>query len=187
MPTGEPFTTKNFLGLGPRANIDQALSRLARSGKITRLSWGMFVRSQENRYISKLLPEPNKIIEVYAHSMGSTIQVHGAEAARIFGLGTQAPTQPVYCTSGPSRQFKAGKLIFKLKHVSPKKLAFAGTKVGLAISVLWFLGKEHINTEVIETILRHLNPSEIESLKSAIASMPGWMSQAFYEYQKKTM
>lgn len=183
-PPGEPFTTKNFLGLGPRANIDQILSRLAKSGKITRLAWGIFVRPQENRYIGKVMPEPNKVIEAYAHSIGATVQVHGAEAARVFGLSTQAPTQPIYNTSGPSRQFKIGKLNFILKHVSPKKLVYAGTKVGLAISALWFLGKEQINATVIGTIQGHLSPSEKESLHLAIPSMPGWMSKAFYEYER---
>lgn len=184
IPPGQPFTTKDFLGLGPRSSIDQALSRLAKREKITRLAWGIFVRSQENRYVGKVMPEPNKIIEAYAHSIGATIQVHGAEAARIFGLSTQAPTQPVYYTSGPSRQFKVGKLTFKLKHVSPKKLVFAGTKVGLAISALWFLGKEHLNAKTIETIQNHLNSSEKESLKLSTSSMPGWMSKAFYEYER---
>lgn len=185
MPLGQPFTTKNFLGLGPRPNIDQALSRLTRRGKITRLAWGIFVRSKENRYVGKTVPDPNKIIEAYANSTGATIQIHGAEAAKIFGLTTQAPTQPVYYTSGPSRQFKVGKLTFMLKHVSPKKLVCAGTKVGLAISALWFLGKEHINARTIETIQNHLNQSEQESLHLAIPSMPGWMSKVFYEYEKR--
>lgn len=184
LPPGEPFTTKNFLGFGPRANIDQILSRLARSGKITRLAWGIFVRPKENRYVGKVMPEPNKVIEAYAESIGATVQVHGAEAARVFGLSTQAPTQPIYYTSGPSRKFKIGKLNFILKHVSPKKLVHAGTKVGLAISALWFLGKEQINVEVISIIQSHLNTTEKESLHSAIPSMPGWMSKVFYEYER---
>lgn len=184
LPVGEPFTTKNFLGLGPRASIDQALSRLARKGTIIRLTSGIFVRSQENKYIGKVMPQPNKIVEVYAHSMGITVQVHGAEAARLFGLSTQAPTQPIYYTSGPSRQFKIGKLIFILKHVSPKKLVFAGTKIGLAISALWFLGKEQVDFKAIETILHYLTQSEKEELHAAISSMPGWMSKAIYEYER---
>lgn len=157
---------------------------MARKGKITRLAWGIFVRSQENRHVGKVIPEPNKIVEAYAHSTGAIVQVHGAEAARIFGLSTQAPTQPVYYTNGPSRKFKVGKLTFTLKHVSSKKLVFAGTKVGLAISALWFLGKEHINAKAIETIQSYLSQSEKKSLHSAIPSMPGWMSKAFYEYER---
>lgn len=182
-PAGEPFTTKNFLGLGPRASIDQTLSRLARKGTITRLASGIFVRPQGNTYIGKVMPEPNKIVEAYAHSIGATVQVHGAEAARLFGLSTQAPTQLVYYTSGPSKQFKVGNLVFILKHVSPRKLVFAGTKIGLAISALWFLGKEHVNPKVIETILNYLTQAEKEELYSAIPSMPGWMSKVIYEYR----
>lgn len=184
LPLGEPFTTKDFLGLGPRTSIDQSLSRLTRRGKITRLTSGIFVRPKENSYVGRVLPEPNKIVEAYAHSIGATIQVHGAEAARLFGLTTQAPTQHVYYTSGPSKQFKVGKLIFILKHVSQRKLVFAGTRIGLAISALWFLGKEHVNPQVIETILKNLTQAEKEALHSAIPSMPGWMSKAIYEYER---
>ena len=111
LPLGEPFTTKHFLSFGPRTSIDQALSRLVRKGKITRLASGIFVRPQENSYVGKVMPEPNKIVEAYAQSIGATVQVHGAQAAKLFGLSTQAPTQIVYYSSGPSKKFKIGKLI----------------------------------------------------------------------------
>lgn len=184
-PRGEPFSSTQFLGLGPRASVDQALSRLIKKGVITRIARGLFVRPESSQYVGEVMPSLNKVIEVYARSSGVTIQIQGAEAARRFGLSTQMPVKPVFYTSGPSRRFKLDKLEVILKHVSPKKLVCAGSKTGLAITALWYLGKENVNSVVFDTIKAKMLPSEFEKLKEAISSMPAWMADKFYHYENR--
>ena len=128
------------------------------------------------------MPDTQKVIEVIARNYGETIQVHGAEAARRFNLTTQVPTTPVYYTSGPSRELKIGNLTVKLKHVSPRKLRLSGTRPGLALSTLWYLGKESVNTEVLRAIRNGLSAEEFEMLKNT--NMPAWMSDALHRFDK---
>jgi len=100
---GEPFTSIQFNGLGTRASIDQALSRLVKGGEIVRVSRGVFVRPKNSRYVGQVMPELSKVAQAIANAHGETIQVHGAEAARLLGLTTQMPLQSLFYTSGRNR------------------------------------------------------------------------------------
>lgn len=183
-PLGEPFTPAVFLALGTRATVDQTLSRLVKEGFITRVTRGVFVRPTQSRYVSKATPEPSKIAEAIAKTTGATIQVHGAEAARRLALTTQTPMQPVFHTSGPSKRIRVGKLMITLKHASARKLALAGRPAGLALAALWYLGKEEVTEKVIAKIRQKLSPEEFLALRSATASMPAWMTDALYKYER---
>jgi len=187
VPAGEPFTSAIFLDVGTRASVDQALSRLVKSAVITRVTRGVFVRPQESRHLGKVLPEPSKVAETVAKAKGASIQVHGAEAARRFKLTTQTPTQPVFYTSGPSKRFRMGKMEVVLKHAASRKLAFAGRPAGMALSALWYLGKNEVTPTTIEKIRRKLSSSEFETLSAAKASMPGWMADAFHRFEKQPL
>lgn len=129
------------------------------------------------------MPDVSKVVEVMARDHGDTIQVHGAEAARRFKLSTQVPTVPVFYTSGLSRELKVGNLTVKLRHASRRKLLLAGKPSGLALSALWYLGKDNVNSNVLSTIRSGLTAEEFETLKNT--DMPAWMAGAFDEYDKE--
>lgn len=184
LPAGEPFTPGSLLGMGSRASVDQALSRLAKAGAITRITRGVFVRPAQSRHLGRVLPAPSKVVEAVAKAKGATVQVHGAEAARRLELTTQAPTQPVFYTSGPSKRFRMGKMEIVLKHASSRRLALAGRPAGIALSALWYLGRNEVTPETIAQIRHKLTPAEFEALTAAKASMPAWMAETFYRYEQ---
>ena len=183
---GEPFTNNRFLKLGSRPAVDKAISRLVDQGVIERVARGVFVRPRNSRFVGRVMPDVSRVIEVIAKSHGEVIQVHGAEAARRFKISAQMPTRPVYYTSGPSREIRVGKLKVKLMHTSShRKLQHAGKKPGLALSALWYLGKEQVNAETIHLIREGLSSAEFKTLRSS--SMPAWMSEAIETYSKEAM
>ena len=121
-----------------------------------------------------------------AQANGETVQVHGAEAASRFKISTQMPVMPVYYTNGTSREIKVGKLKIKLVHTSSnRKLQHAGTKPGLALTALWYLGKEQMNLDNIRCIREGLNDDEFATLLSM--SKPEWMNQALIHYTEATL
>lgn len=178
VPPGEPFTPVSLLAFGSRAAVDQTLSRLVGAGFLTRVTRGVFVRAKSSRYVGQVMPHPARVAEAVARATGAVVQVHGAEAARQFELTTQVPTQAVFYTSGSSKRFKMGNLEVVLKHVSTRKLALAGRPAGVALTALWYLGKEQVTSAVVEKIRTKLAASEYEALKSAAACMPAWMTEA---------
>ena len=182
---GEPFTNTRFLKLGSRAAMDKTLSRLVEEGVIQRIARGIFMRPKKSRFIGNVMPNVAKVVEVVARDHGETIQIHGAEAARRFKLSTQVPTVPVFYTSGPSRELKVGNLTVKLKHASHRKLHLAGKRPGLALSALWYLGKNNVNTDVVNTIRQGLTAEEFETLRHT--EMPAWMAGALERHDKEAM
>ena len=83
----------------------------------------------------------------------------------------------VFYTSGSSRSPRVGSITVKLMHTtSRRRLQFAGKKTGLAISALWYLGKENVSPETISKIRSGLSPQEFETLKAA--NLPAWMTAA---------
>lgn len=180
---GEPFISTQFNALGTRASIDQTLSRLVKKGEITRLARGVFVRPKQNRYVGEVMPEPTRVAQAIASARGETLQVQGAEAARLLGLTTQMPIQAVFYTSGPSRELKLGNLPLILKHVARRKLALSGRPAGLALSALWYLGKEQVTPTTIKTIREKLTPEAFAEFKAETPSMPAWMTNALHRYE----
>lgn len=180
---GEPFTNTGFLRLGSRAAVDKAMSRLAEEGVIQRVARGVFVRPKQSRLAGEVMPDVSRVVQVIAKDHGETVQVHGAEAARRFKLSTQIPTTPVYYTNGPSREIRIGNLKVKLMHTSSqRKLQHAGSKPGLALSALWYLGKSNVSAEVLKRIKAGMSEEEFETLRSS--NMPAWMTEAFREYEE---
>jgi hypothetical protein len=185
LPVGEPFSSKELVGFGTRAAVDQNLSRLVKRGEVMRVTRGVYVRPKQSKYVGAVTPEPLKVAHAKVLTAKESVQVHGAEAARQFGFTTQVPTTPLFYTSGSNRRFRVGNLRVKLKHVSARKLTFAGTPAGNALSALWYVGKENISDGLIEKIKEKLTASEFEKLKAAKSIMPAWMADAFYRYEQQ--
>ncbi|CDH20040.1 conserved hypothetical protein [Xenorhabdus bovienii str. kraussei Quebec] len=171
---GKLFTNKPFLALGSRAAVDKALSRLVEKREIERVARGVFVRPKTNRFIGKVQPEVAKVLEMITRQNGETIQIHGAEAVRLFKLSTQIPATPIFYTSGSSRQLRIGNRKVKLVHTSSqRKLQYAGTKIGMAISALWYLGKEAVTPEVVARVRSAMSEEEFSLLKNC--KLPAWI------------
>jgi len=186
IPLGEPFTTRRLLSLGNRATVDQTLARLVKAGVLARPARGVYVRPKRSPYVGEVPPEPLKVAETIAQELGAVVQVHGAEAARRMGLTTQVPAKPVFYTSGPSRRFRLGRMEVILKHVSPRKLFLAGYPAGIALTALWYLGKQAVTLATIAMIRSALSAEEYERLRSAMAMMPDWMRTVFAKYEQET-
>ncbi|MBX7257529.1 MAG: type IV toxin-antitoxin system AbiEi family antitoxin domain-containing protein [Candidatus Hydrogenedentes bacterium] len=186
LPVGQPATSRMFLHFGSRAAVDQALSRLVKEGALVRPARGVYMRPVKNAYVGDVPPEPERIAEVIARETGSVIQVHGAEAARRMGLSTQVPMRPVFYTSGPTRNVRLGRMNVLLKRISPRKLALTGRPAGVALTALWYLGKNAVDIRSVERIRERLGSEEFAVLKSASSVMPGWMHDVFIRHAAAT-
>jgi hypothetical protein len=107
LPEGAPLTAKGLLHLGERAAVDQALSRLARRGKLLRAGRGLYVRPVASRFEARA-PTTEKVAAGLAELRGETVASHGAAAANALGLTSQVPVRGVYLTSGPTRKLRLG-------------------------------------------------------------------------------
>ena len=183
LPVGSPVTSRTFMSLGNRAAVDQALTRLVKAGMLSRAARGVYVRPLHNPYVGKVTPEAITIAKALAEETGSIVQVHGAEAARRMGFSTQTPMRPVFITDGPTRRFHLGTMEVLLQHVSPRKLSLAERPAGIALTALWYLGENAVDTAAIDQVRDQLSPEEFQALSAATVLMPIWMQNAFRKYQ----
>jgi hypothetical protein len=176
MPKGRPFSSERFAEVGSRAAVDKAVSRMVAAGALERVTRGVYMRPKISPFAGVVRPSANSVVEVVAKHNRETIQIHGAEAVRQLNLSTQMQTRPVFYTSGSSRELRFGKTIVQFQHVSQEKLQCAGTKAGMALVAMFYLGREGLSSEILERIKSKLTSVEFKRLTAC--TMPAWMQSA---------
>ena len=175
LPEATPLCPAGLLHLGNRAAIDQALSRLARSGKLMRICQGVYMRPRQTRF-GECAPSVGKALRSLAALWGETIVPCGGSAANCLGLTTQNPVRAVYLTSGPSRRLHFGALAVELRHAPRWQLAAPHRKAGEVIRALAWLGPEEVE-DSLETVLPTLSEEDLKELSAVRAIMPIWMAE----------
>ena len=171
---GWVFTPRQFGHLGARAAVDQALSRLHRSGHIRRLTRGIYEFPKIHPHIGVLSPSPEAIAKAVAERTGSRIMVSGAKAANLLGLSTQVPAQNLFLTEGPSRTVLIGNQTVSLKHVAPSKMIGAGTEAGIVIQAIRSLGEEGVHEIPVQALAKRLPRPVKAAVKRLAPVAPAW-------------
>ena len=174
LPEGAALVAKTLLHLGGRAAVDQALSRLARSGHLLRASRGVYVLPVQGRFGARA-PAVAKVVEEWAAQRGETVVGHGAAAANTLGLTTQVPVRQIFLTSGRSRKLKLGTQIVELRHAPPWQLIYPGQAAGDVIRSLAWLGPSGSGA-ALGKLRRKLPASELQEVANARARLPTWLA-----------
>jgi len=171
LPEGTPVSAKMLLGLGNRAGIDQALSRLHRRGQLLRMGRGLYVLPVESRF-GKRAPNPENVVEAFASQRGETITSSPATVANALGLTTQVPVRSIYFTSGRSRKLHLGKQQVELKHAPSWQLG-SGVEGDVVRALVW-AGPGKVQ-ETLAALLKKISPSELENIVQHGSRLPVWM------------
>jgi hypothetical protein len=171
---GGVFTPRDFLDVAARAAVDQALSRLAKGGKLRRLTRGLYDFPKVHPKLGPLSPAPDDVAQALARETGSQVQIAGARAANALGLSTQVPAKSIYLTDGPSRRVVLGKRVVDLRHASPKHLIAPGSPAGTVVQALRHLGPVRA-TDVVHVAARQLSASDKKTLATSAVQAPAWM------------
>lgn len=171
---GSVFTPRDFLDIAARAAVDQALSRLAKSGQLRRLARGLYDFPKQHPKLGLLSPTPDDVAQALARETGSHLQIDGARAANALGLSTQVAAQSSWLTDGPSRRVVLGKRIVDLRHASPKHLIAPGSPAGTVVQALRHVGASRA-ADVAKVAARTLSEGDKRILSKSAAQAPAWM------------
>ncbi|MFS8979734.1 DUF6088 family protein [Cupriavidus necator] len=171
---GGVFTPSDFLDVGARAAVDQALSRLVKNGKLRRLARGLYDYPKVHPKLGPLSPAPDDVAAALARETGSQVQIDGARAANALGLTTQVPAKNSYLTNGPSRRVVLGKRVVHLRHASPKHLIAPGSAVGTVFQALRHVGPVRA-ADVAQIAAHRLSARDKKTLASTACQAPAWM------------
>ncbi|MGR3512063.1 MAG: DUF6088 family protein [Paracoccaceae bacterium] len=172
---GAIFAPSDFLDIGSRASVDQALSRLADQGVIRRLTRGLYDYPKLSPRFGLLAPSADDIARAVARKDNQVLQPSPAMAANQLGLSTQVPSNPTYMTDGPTRTKKIGRQVIQFRNASPKTLVGAGSKTGTVFQALRYVGKDRVDDQVIGKIARTLDAKDRAQLAKQSRQVPAWM------------
>ena len=172
---GAIFAPSDFLDIGSRASVDQALSRLADQGVIRRLTRGLYDYPKLSPRFGLLAPSADDIARAVARKDNQVLQPSPAMAANQLGLSTQVPSNPTYMTDGPTRTKKIGRQVIQFHNASPKTLVGAGSKTGTVFQALRYVGKDRVDNQVIGKIARTLDAKDRARLAKQSRHVPAWM------------
>jgi Family of unknown function (DUF6088) len=173
------FTAQDFLDFGGRAAVDQALSRLNRTGTLRRIGRGMYDIPRINPLLKKpAAPDIGSVVDAVARRDDITIVPSGLTSANKLGLTNAVPARNDYLTDGSSRTLRIGNRTVRLRHVNPKLVAFKNRPSGDVVRALHWLGRDIASDDKVVNKLRSQLPSDVkQDLARARPLLAGWTAR----------
>jgi hypothetical protein len=181
---GWVFAPKDFIDLGSRAIVDQALSRLTRQGIIRRLGRGVYDFPKQHALLGTLSPDANDLARAVAPKTARKILASGASAANILGISTQVPAKATYLINGRSRSKKIADRTVIFKHAKVPLLDNLSDKANLTLQALAYLGKNNIDSSVLRRCTNALTDRDVRGLVAHVNRTPSWMADIILKIKK---
>jgi hypothetical protein len=175
---GFVFTAKDFLDVGSRAAVDQALARLSAGDDIRRIDRGVYDLPRLHPKVGPLWPSADAVARAIARQTDSHIKGSGPVAVNALGLTTQVPATPVFLTDGPSRRVHLGKLLVELRHAGRVDMLLPDSTAGLVIVALRYLGRHAVSDDTLRHIDVVLGDDDRMQLRRVRKQVPGWLGTA---------
>ena len=169
-------TPKDFLDLGSREAVDQALSRLVVAGQLRRVGHGLYNMPRISNVLKRpALVDLDAVIAALARRDGVRIMPDGLVAANQLGLTEAVPAKASYVTDGHSRTLKIDGRTVWFRHAGPSVMQWAGKPAAPVVQALRWLGPTaSADTQVVSILSRHL-PDDVKlDLLLNSRNLPGW-------------
>lgn len=169
-------TPKDFLDLGSREAVDQALSRLVKAGQLRRVGHGLYDMPRMSDVLKQPAPvDLDAAIAALARRDGVRIMPDGLAAANQLGLTNALPAKASYVTDGSSRTVKIDGRTIRFRHAGPSVMQWAGKPSAPVVQALRWLGPEATADAQVASILsRHLPDAVKRDLFQNSRHLPGW-------------
>lgn len=158
-PRGAVFSSADFLSLGSRAAVDQALFRLMKAGVIVRVARGLYAAAGQ-------IVLPQAMASAVARKTGERV-------------GLTPPSDPghslIVPTSGLSRTLKAVEHTVEFRRMSQRKVQLASSAKGRVLLELWGRGLKNLTTLEIQ---RATGDWPQKEMRSYAAMIPAWLRAA---------
>ena len=162
-----------------RQQIDNALSDLAETNKIRRVTRGLYDYPRFSDLLQKTLsPDIDQVANAYARKFNWRIEVSGESALNLLGLSTQIPAQYVYLSDGPSKSYDVMGVQLTFKKSTLKDIGFKHRESTLIVQALKSLGKEHLNAELFAKIRAQIAKESFTKILRDTQGSTGWIYEA---------
>ena len=177
LPSGQRVCTpKDFLHLGSRGTVDQALSRLVKAGRLRRVGHALYDVPRISSVLKRLAPvDLDAAIAALARRDGVRIMPDGLVAANQLGLTDAVPAKASYVTDGHPRILKIDGRTVRFRHAGPGVMQWAGRPAAPVVQALRWLGPDAAADEQVASILIRRLPDNVKlDLLENSRNLPGW-------------
>ena len=176
-------TPKDFLDLGSRGAVDQALSRLVMAGRLRRIGTGLYDTPRTCDVLKRPAPvDMDAAIAAIARRDAVRILPDGLAAAHQLGLTTVVPSKVWFVTDGASRTINIGGRTVRFRHASPSVMRWAGKlSAPVALALRWLGPHAAADAEVVSRLRRRLPDDVKRDLDRNIRDLPGWASRLVHD------
>lgn len=174
---GWVFTPADFSDLGSRTAVATALKRHKARSTIRQLARGLYDVPRQDKQLGLLSPSTEAVVEAIKNRDAVRLQPTGAYAANLLGLTEQVPVRIFFLTDGPERKIKLGRKEIVFKNTTPRNMATAGRISGLVIQALRWLGKRHVDQDMIKQLRARLDDEAKQQLLADVRHAPIWIAE----------
>ena len=169
-------TPKDFLDLGSREAVDQALSRLVKAGQLRRVGHGLYDMPRISNILKRPAPvDLDAAIAALARRDSVRIMPDGLVAANQLGLTNAVPAKVSFVTDGHSRTVKIDGRTVQFRHAGPSVMQWAGRPAAPVVQALRWLGPDAAaDARVLSTLSRRLPDDVKRDLLQNSRDLPGW-------------
>jgi len=169
-------TARDFLDLGSRAAVDQALSRLAKSGQLRRVARGLYDLPRMSPVLKRPAPvDMDQALAALARRDSIHVMPDGIVAANQLGLTNAVPARTSYVTDGATRDVRIGNRTVRLRHASPRVMALAGKPSAPVMQAIRWLGPQAARDPSVVASLRRSLPDDVKAdLFKNRTRLPDW-------------
>ena len=184
-PEGYLLAAKEFLALGKRAAVDQALRRLVRRGELVKITRGRYALPVRSRFGTRP-PAPELVMAHLQDELGEPLVSSGVAAANALGLTTQMPVQQSFLSRTRSRKrYCFGEQEITLQQAPRWQFLLADRPAGQAIRALAWLGPDQA-CAALPRLRSALPAEEWDALLAARAKLPTWIVEVLNQHEAQT-
>ena len=169
-------TPRDFLDLGSREAVDQALYRLVKAGQLRRVGHALYDMPRFSEVLKRPAPvDLDAAIAALARRDGVRIMLDGLVAANQLGLTNAVPAKASYVTDGHTRTLKIDGRTVRFRHAGPSVMQWAGKPAAPVVQALRWLGPDAATDARVVSTLRRLLPDDVKrDLFQNSRDLPGW-------------
>lgn len=171
------YTPRDFLDLGGRASVDQALSRLCRVGTLRRVGRGLYDWPRHSAVLDQPAPASVDAV-VNAVKRRANVQVvkGNLAAANALGLTHAVPTRPEFLASRALGDIKIGSRTLTFNPAGAVVGPWLDTPAAPLVQALVWLhdnGNDRLD-DAIPVLRKSASDDAKRSLAKGINKLPGW-------------
>jgi Family of unknown function (DUF6088) len=172
-------TPRDFLDLGSRAAVDQALTGLMKAGELRRVGRGLYDLPRMSKALNRPAPMSlDSVVAAVARRDNIRVMPDGIIAANRLGLTNAVPAKADYVTDGTTRTINVDGWTVRLRHARPNLMNWIGRPGAQVVQALHWLGSRAAgDPQTVADLQRRLPDNVKRDLAKGANTLSDWAAR----------